>query len=181
MLRPLLFVSACLLAAPAVAQVHTPTSNLPVPSLDLARYAGKWHEIAHLPMFFQRKCVSDITAEYTPLADGTLQVVNSCRDKEGEVETATGTARSVTGRSGALEVRFAPRWLSWAPVAWGDYWVVEIDPDYQWAVVGGSSREHLWILSRTPTMERSLFNELRKRTEARGYDLSELIVAAPLK
>jgi apolipoprotein D and lipocalin family protein len=181
MLRPLLFASACLLATPAFAQVHTPTSNLPVPSLDLARYAGTWHEIAHLPMFFQRKCVSDITAVYTPLKDGTLRVENSCRDKDGDLETATGTARSVTGRSGALEVRFAPRWLSWAPVAWGDYWVVEIDPDYRWAVVGGGSREHLWILSRTPTMDRELFEDLRKRTIARGYDLSELVIAAPLK
>ncbi|MET0288164.1 MAG: lipocalin family protein [Pseudoxanthomonas sp.] len=168
------------MAVPVCAQVHTSTSNLPIPSLDLARYAGQWHEIAHLPMFFQRKCVDQITATYTPLKDGTIRVDNACRKQNGEIEAATGVARSVTGKSGALEVRFAPRWLSWAPVIWGDYWVIEIDPDYQWAVVGGGSRENLWILSRAPSMDRALFEEIRKRTEARGYNLAELIIAAPL-
>jgi apolipoprotein D and lipocalin family protein len=73
--------------SPALARgAGTPAAtlpNVPVATLDLGRYAGQWHEIAHLPMFFQRKCAGDITARYTPLPDGTLEVRKACRTKDG--------------------------------------------------------------------------------------------------
>jgi apolipoprotein D and lipocalin family protein len=78
-------------------------------------------------------------------------------------------------------VRFAPDWLSWLPWVWADYWVIALDPGYQWAVVGEPDRDYLWILSREPSMDRAQFEQLKARAEAMGYDLSPLIVAAPLR
>lgn len=154
--------------------------NRPVKTLDLQRYAGQWHEIAHLPMFFQRKCVDNITATYTPEPDGTVKVHNACRTKDGSVDASDGVARRVDGQSGALKVRFAPAWLSWIPVVWADYWVVELDPEYQWAVVGTPGRKYLWVLSRRPTMKRKLFEQIKARALGREYPVEKLVIAAPL-
>lgn len=156
-------------------------ANQPVPALDLARYSGHWHEIAHLPMFFQRRCTGDISATYTPLANGNIQVRNACRTRDGSMESSVGEARPVAGRAGALQVRFAPAWLSWLPVVWADYWVIDLDPEYRWAVVGGPSRKYLWVLSRTPTMPRSQFEQIRQRAAALGYPTSKLVMAAELR
>jgi apolipoprotein D and lipocalin family protein len=152
--------------------------NDPVPALDLQRYAGQWHEIAHLPMFFQRKCVANITAIYTPRPEGTVGVRNACDDEDGKRMVSEGTARPVPGHPGRLQVRFAPGWLSWLPVVWADYWVVDLDPDYGWAVVGGPSRDSLWILSRKPTMDRATYEALRARAAQRGYPVEELVLPA---
>ncbi len=150
------------------------SANAPVEALDLERYAGRWHEVARLPMVFQRRCIGDTTATYTRLEDGRIEVRNGCRTKDGRIES-TGVARRA-GTDGALEVRFAPAWLGWLPMVWADYWVVDLDPDYRWAVVGGPSRGAMWILSREPTLEPALLERLRQRAEARGYRLGELIV-----
>jgi apolipoprotein D and lipocalin family protein len=154
-------------------------ANTPVATLDLGRYAGQWHEIAHLPMFFQRKCTGDITARYTPLPDGTLEVRNACRTKDGGHDESVGAARPGK-QPGALQVRFAPAWLGWVPGVWADYWVVDLDPDYRWAVVGGPSRKYLWILSRTPAMDRTTFESIRSRAAQRGYPVQNLVIAATL-
>lgn len=165
----------------ATASTGAIASNQPVESLDLQRYAGQWHEIAHLPMFFQRKCVNHITATYTARPDGTIEVHNACRTKSGSVDASDGVAKRVAGQPGALRVRFAPRILAWLPWVWADYWVVELDPDYQWAVVGGPSRKYLWILSRSPSMDPDLFGQLREHARARGYPVDKLVMAASLK
>jgi apolipoprotein D and lipocalin family protein len=154
--------------------------NQPIPSLDLQRYAGRWHEIAHLPMYFQRHCVDDITATYTPRADGKVAVHNACRDETGAMQSSDGVARTVPGKPGALKVRFAPDWLAWLPWVWADYWVVDLDPDYRWAVVGGPSRKYMWVLSRSPTMDRALFEQIRDRAAQRGYVVDRLVIAAEL-
>ncbi len=161
------------------AQAAEPVTS--VPQLDISRYAGQWHEIAHLPMFFQRQCVGDITARYSLDAPGRIGVLNACRTKDGGRDQSTGTARPVEGHPGRLEVRFAPDWLSWVPMVWADYWVIALDPDYQWAMVGEPDREYLWILSREPTMDRAQFDTLKAKAEAMGYDLKPLIMAAPLR
>lgn len=179
MSRMILWLSfACLLAIAVVHAQDRGIANAPVPALDLGRYAGKWHEIAHLPMFFQRQCVGDITAEYTPLEDDSIEVRNGCRTKDGSRDEAVGVARPVEGSPGALEVRFAPRWLSWFPGVWADYWVVDLDPDYRWAVVGSPGRKYLWILSREPRMDKALFERLVGDADARGYAVDDLVVAA---
>lgn len=154
--------------------------NRPVAALDLQRYSGQWHEIAHLPMFFQRKCKDTITATYTLRPDGTVGVHNACRTKDGEMDASEGVAKPVAGQPGALKVRFAPRWLAWLPLVWADYWVVELDPDYRWAVVGGPSRKYLWVLSRSPSMDAGQFRQIVARARQRGYPVDELVMAAPL-
>lgn len=172
-------LSACLFtlaASPAVAAEVTS-----VDALDITRYAGQWHEIARLPMFFQRKCASDTTAQYTLRDDDLLGVRNRCRTADGEIVEVEGVARRDPDHPGRLEVRFAPDWLSWLPLTWADYWVIALDPEYQWAIVGEPGRDYLWILSRTPDMSRTQLDALKARATAMGYDLEELIVSAPLR
>ena len=176
MLRSLM-VALVLTTGVANAQ-DTPLPNVPVPALDLQRYSGQWHEIAHLPMFFQRECAANITATYTPRTDGTIGVRNACDEEDGTRSVSEGTARTVAGHPGRLEVRFAPGWLGWMPMVWADYWVVDLDPEYRWAVVGGPDRKYLWILSRTPTMPRARFDELRARAAGRGYPVDWLVLPA---
>ena len=155
--------------------------NRPLAKVDLQRYVGRWHEIANLPMFFQRHCVSDVTAQYTLRADGGIEVRNACRDKEGALKVANGVARVAGPAQGALKVRFAPAWLTWLPWVWADYWVVEIDPQYRWAVVGSPSRKYLWVLSRAPSMRQSLYDTLMRHARERGYDTGRMVVVAPLE
>lgn len=176
MLRPILMTTLMAAAAPATSTLP----NQPVDAIDIQRYAGQWHEIAHLPMFFQRKCVDTITATYTLQLDGTIQVHNACRTKDGSMDASDGVAKTAPGKPAALKVRFAPAWLSWLPLVWADYWVVDLDPDYQWAVVGGPSRKYMWVLSRRPSMNRSLFEQIRERGRQRRYPVDTLVTAAPL-
>ena len=173
---PILLLACLVLALPArPAMAAAPVTS--VPATDLSRYAGNWYEIAHLPVSFQRKCVADITASYALRADGTISVRNACLARDGSQAVAEGVARTVEGHPGRLEVRFVPGWLSWVPLVWADYWVIALDPDYQWAVVGGPSRKYLWVLSRTPTMPRVQFDAIRERALRRGYPVDRLLIS----
>ena len=87
----------------------------------------------------------------------------------------------VPGKPGALEVRFGPEWLSWIPAVWADYWVVDLDPDYRWAVVGGPDRDAMWILSRTPALDKATFDDIRNRAKRRGYPVAELLISPDVK
>jgi len=176
-LRPALLAAALLLTSVTAYAVEPVRS---VPQLDIGRYAGQWHEIAHLPVSFQKKCVGDITATYALRADGRISVHNACRTSDGERIAAEGVARPVEGEPGQLQVRFVPDWLAWVPLVWADYWVIALDPDYQWAVVGDPDRKYLWILSRSPRMDAALFARLKAKAEAMGYDLAPLKVMAPV-
>lgn len=172
----LLFASLAV-ASPAAA---TTLPNEPVATLALDRYAGQWHEIARLPMYFERKCLDGVAANYLPNADGSVRVENTCTTANG-TKSIVGVARIKAGQPGALEVRFAPGWLSWLPLSWADYWVIEVDPDYQWAVIGSPGRKHLWILAREVGMDRTLFQTLKEHSRLRGYDVDKLIITAPLR
>lgn len=171
-------VSGLLLATCLPAHAVGPVA--PVDVLDIDRYAGHWHEIAHLPVSFQKKCVGDITATYSLHDDGRISVLNRCRTDEGVVQ-AEGVARPVPGQPGKLQVRFVPDWLSWVPGVWADYWVIALDPGYQWAMVGEPGRRYLWILSRTPGMDHHRLETLKARAQAMGYDLARLKVMAPVE
>lgn len=158
-------------AGPASAEAPLTT----VDSLDVARYMGTWYEVARYPNRFQRQCASHTTAQYATRADGNVDVVNRCRKENGTADEATGVARAV-GAPGTpkLEVRFAPAWLSFLPLVWGDYWVIDIDPGYTLAAVSEPDREYLWILSRTPTVDKAAYHALLKRLEGKGFDLTRL-------
>lgn len=151
--------------------------NQPVAEVDLARYAGTWYEQARLPMYFQRKCAADTTARYALNADGTMAVVNRCRRADGGVLQAEAVARTVGGRSATLEVRFAPAWLAWLPVVWGDYWVIALDePGYAWAMVGAPGADYLWILSRAPELDPAVRDRLVAQAGAMGYPVDRLVL-----
>ena len=124
-----------------------------VPFVDLDRYAGDWFEIARFPNRFQRQCVGDVRASYARRPDGRLDVVNRCRTADGQIE-ARGVARIVDERTFAkLKVRFAPAWLSWLPLVWGDYWIIGLAADYSWAVVGDPGPRVLLDSRRTPRLD----------------------------
>ena len=137
---------------------------------DLDRYLGMWYEIARFPHRFQEGCLAS-TATYARLADGRIRVENACRDanRDGEVRRATGVAWVASGdpSNAKLEVQFF-----W-PFR-GDYWIIELDPDYRYAVVGHPSREYLWILSRTPRMDEVVYQELLRRIAVHGYDVTRI-------
>jgi apolipoprotein D and lipocalin family protein len=138
-----------------------------VDAVDLNRYAGKWYEVAAFPMFFQRQCVGDTTATYGIKANGELSVTNRCRT-QGGVDQVEGSAwPAVAGDNAKLKVSFF-----WPFRA--DYWVIGLDADYRWAVVGNPNRKYLWVLSRTPVLPKPLLDAALSAAKAQGYDLAQL-------
>ena len=147
-----------------------------IAALDVPRYMGTWYEIAKFPNRFQKKCAGFTKATYSAMADGTLQVVNRCRTANGETEEAIGAARQVGGAdSPRLKVRFAPAILSFLPMVWGDYWVIDLDPGYQLAAVSEAKREYLWILSRSPKVDKARYTALVARLAEQGLDVRKLV------
>ena len=167
-------VVATMLQPPA-AHAQTPPQVRAVPFVDLDRYAGDWFEIARFPNRFQRQCVGDVRATYARRPDARLDVVNRCRVADGETE-ARGVARIVDERSFAkLKVRFAPAFLSWLSMVWGDYWIIGLAPDYSWAVVGDPGRDYLWILARTPHLDDDSMAAARAVARDNGFDVTRLL------
>jgi apolipoprotein D and lipocalin family protein len=161
------FLILSILLGLGLAQVKAETKPLEVvPYVDLSRYVGTWYEIATIPQRFQKDCVA-VTATYTLREDGKITVVNKCRTKtlDGQAKSVTGKAWVVDKKTNAkLKVQFF-----W-PFR-GDYWIIELDPDYQYAVVGHPKRNYLWILSRSPQIEETLYQELMQRIANKSYDL----------
>lgn len=140
------------------------------PSIDLAKYTGKWYEIARLPNRFEKKCAGDVTAVYSLRPDGQIGVVNRCRRPNGRVESVRGTARPAdpAGPNTRLKVTF------YWPFA-GDYWILDVDPDYRWVLVGEPRRKDLWILGREPRLDDRIVDRLLARAKQEGYDVAGLI------
>ncbi len=184
-MRPAMPMASALpaLLAAFVLGTHVPaaTAEAPQPALtsiealDVPRYMGTWYEIAKYPNRFQRHCAGFTQAEYRLQEDGRVRVANRCRTADGALDEAIGTARQIgEADSPRLKVRFAPAWLSFIPAVWGDYWVIDLDPDYRLAAVSEPRREYLWILSRTPEVAPEALEALRTRLAVRGFDLSRL-------
>ena len=140
-----------------------------VAQVDLQRYAGRWYEIAKLPNAFQSGCVANTTAEYALREDGRIDVVNRCLTDDGEIDQAEGVARVVDPDSNAkLQVSFVQ--LFDAPVFWGDYWIIGLDEDYRYAIIGTPSRRYGWILSRTPQLAWTTLAQIYTQLRAKGYN-----------
>ncbi len=138
-----------------------------VPHVELERYLGKWYEIAHLPAKFQEGC-TETTATYSLAKDGNISVLNECI-RNGKVKQAKGKAKVVDKHSGAkLKVTFF-----WP--FYGDYWIIDLGKDYDYAVVGTPNRKYLWILSRTPQIDDKLFSRLTESAKLKGFDTDNLI------
>lgn len=146
-----------------------------VDQVDIQKYAGKWYEIAHLPMYFQRKCVSNISAQYTVNADQTMGVLNSCRIENGEMISSEGVAYPQNQGNSKLKVSFLPPGLRWIPFTRGHYWVLRVDPEYKVALVGGPSNKYLWILSREPQLDEATYQSYLETAKHYGYDVTKLI------
>ncbi len=148
-----------------------------VPQVDLDRYCGVWYEVARLPNWFERGCDGEITATYTKQSDGIISVVNRCQKSDGSLKEAIGEARlhSATGPNSKLEVRFAPKWLSFLPMVWGTYWILDLPDNYSYSLVGEPSRKYLWILSRTPQLPDSTYNKVLDRAKTMGFAVDKMI------
>ena len=139
-----------------------------IKELDLQRYLGTWYEIARFDHSFERG-LQGVTATYSMRDDGKIKVVNKgYKDSlDGKPDVATGKAK-LTGDPGKLKVSFF--WIFY-----GDYYILELDKNYQWALIGSSSPKYLWILSRTPKLENPVKNRILELARKRGYDTSKLI------
>jgi apolipoprotein D and lipocalin family protein len=169
-MRRLVLVALLLLGACASPIPDPPMAT--VPAVDLLRYAGTWHEVARFPNSFQdgrRECTAT-TATYALRADGRVGVTNRCRDANagGAERVAEGVAYAVAG-SGNARLRVSFFWPFF-----GDYWVIGLDPDYRWAVVGEPRRQFLWVLSRTPEMAPADEAAALAAARAQGFDLARL-------
>lgn len=160
-------------AIDAKAQAELPV----VSSVDLNQYLGKWYEIAAIPQFFQKKCVANTTAEYSKTDSELIKVMNSCDNAEGNREIAEGRAEVVDTNSNAkLRVTFV-HFIFWIFQIGGDYWIIELAPDYSYAVVGHPDRTYAWILSRTPAMADGVLKALEVKIKSLGYDTCKILTS----
>jgi len=161
----LLFMAACLSSG---REARSPLQV--VPAVDLRRYVGEWYEIARFPHRFQEGCVGS-RATYSLRDDGKITVLNQCYEGSfgGTLRTAKGTARVADEKTNA-KLRVSFFW----PFS-GDYWIIELGRDYEYAVVGHPDRTYLWILSRTKKMDETLYHDILSRLTAKGYDTTQLL------
>jgi len=147
-----------------------------VDSVDINRYLGTWKEIASFPNRFQKGCTAT-QATYSLRADGEIKVYNECRlnSPQGELQDITGRAWSTDQSTNAkLKVQFFLTKFK-IPFLAGDYWILDLDEDYQYALVGEKSRKFLWILSRTETLDQNIYEELVKKAQDLKFDTSKLV------
>jgi apolipoprotein D and lipocalin family protein len=142
-----------------------------VEQVDVKKYMGLWYEIATITMWFQKDCAGGTNANYELRDDGTVKVVNSCYTAENKLKQSTGRAWLVDASTKAkLKVSFLPGGLK---LAGGDYWIIDLGPNYEYAVVGHPSRKYGWILSRTKELPQDTLKGIITRLEAQGYDFSK--------
>jgi apolipoprotein D and lipocalin family protein len=140
-----------------------------VAAVDLDRYAGLWHEQARLPNWFERGCVA-ATAEYARRPDGLIGVRNVCTREDGATSDVDGRAKIVDAASNArLKVSF------FGPFFFGDYWVIDLDADYRWVIVGEPRGRYLWVLTRAPEIDAATRAALTARVAALGYRTDALV------
>jgi len=149
-----------------------------VSKVDLQQYLGKWFEIARFPQRFQENC-DQAEANYKMGEAGRIIVENRCVDtRNGSIRIVEGDAEVVDSTSNAkLKVSFVPTWMRWTGIGRGDYWIIDLAPDYSYAVVSEPNREYLWILSRTASMNAATFDGIKSKLVSMGYDLHKLIPA----
>lgn len=138
--------------------------------VDLERYSGRWFEIARYPTKFERHCLKNMTVDYALRPDGRLHVEARCTVQDGAIDSSRGIARiAETTTNAKLRIKYARR----AP--WMDYWIIDLDDDYRWAVIGEPKREYLWILARTPGVKEDVYSQISARIVTQGYDPEQLI------
>ncbi|MGD8700518.1 MAG: lipocalin family protein [Gemmatimonadales bacterium] len=145
-----------------------------VESVDLERYVGLWYEIAKIPNRFQKKCASGTTAFYSIRDDGNIDVVNRCLDGDGEIVRAVGLAKVEDAETNArLKVSFVN--VLGIRLFWGDYWIIELGDDYEYAVVGHPKRDYGWILARTPALSDETIQQIHSLLREQGYSPEDFV------
>jgi len=171
MKRKIIFITnlALLLTACSSPQEKNPPQLVTVKQVDLKKYIGLWYEIAKIPNSFQDHCAYGTTAEYKIDDDGDIIVTNSCYDDEGKIDVAEGLAKVVDKNTNEkLEVSFFS--IFGIRPFWGDYWIIGLDDNYQWAVVGTPNRKYGWVLSRTPSLPDSTMENIFKLLKSQYYN-----------
>lgn len=165
----LLKISLSMLAINLASQAYASVFPRVVDELDLSRYAGLWYEVASTKPVFQRDCVC-VTAEYTALPDGNIEVRNTCRKNEptAPLEEVIGVAKP-TRTPAKFNVSFGGFSLPFS-----NYWVVDLAEDYSFAVVSTPIKRPIWILSRTPSLDPSTLHDILGRLKEQGFPTSAL-------
>ena len=149
-----------------LASCHSSKELKTVAEVDLDKYGGTWYDIAHLPQKFQEGCKC-VTANYTK-KDGYVEVINTCI-KNGKLKDIKGKAFPVKGTGNSkLKVQFF-----W-PFK-GDYQIIALDENYQYALVGSADRESLWILSRDPQPSALVIKDYLNKAEELGFNTSQMV------
>ena len=158
-LTALLGIAACSTTPPAGMTSVTP--------FEIARYTGKWYEIARLDHSFERG-LSDVSATYTQQSDGSVEVINRGHDGT-KWRQAIGRAL-FTGEPSRASLK-----VSFFGPFYGGYHVVALDQDYRWAMVVGPDRDYLWILARDKRLPEGIREQLISQARAQGFDIDRLI------
>lgn len=150
----------------------------PVENFDIERYQGLWHQLSAIPASFQKRCVSNTTAEYSLLPDGLIKVVNSCDQKNNKRKSSEARARvnANYGLNSTLEVTFI-KILKWIWAFGGDYWITYINDGYDVAIVGHPQYEYGWILSKNETLSKDEYTNLSEVLTEQGYDPCNFIMS----
>ena len=166
----LIFTIFILFACTMKAQTSNKSDEpVTVNSVELNKYVGTWYEIAKVPNSFQKKCASNTTATYKLRKDGNIDVINRCVEKDGSTSEAKGIAKVVDKKANAkLEVSFVR--IFGISLFWGDYWIIGLDKEYRYAVVGTPTRKYGWILSRTPKLSKNDLDEVFTILRNQGYN-----------
>ena len=167
----LVLVPLALLLGAACNPLGPPKST--VASVDVERFSGTWYEVASIPQFFSVGLVNT-TATYSLQPDGSIKVVNSGRyfTKDGPLSTITGSAVALDSTNSKLNVSFAGAPSTTGP---GNYWIVDLDPAYQWVIVSDPAGATGFLLTRTPEISPTLRAELLARAAAKGVDVDRMV------
>lgn len=140
-------------------------------AVDVPKYMGVWYEQALIPNSFQRMCVADTTATYALKNDGTVSVTNRCRKADGQFESVVGVAKVVEGSQNAkLRVSF------FRPF-YGDYWILSLNHEDGWVLVGEPSRKYAWVLSRSPNLNPASLEQALEKAASLGYQKEQFKTA----
>ncbi len=160
----------------AKAENKSNNSIQPVQQIDLQKYLGQWYEVARKPLYFQKVCDHNVTANYSLKENGNIKVDNRCFDKNDKLKQSIGEAYVKNApQNSILKVSFLPSAIRWIPIGRGDYWILKIDENYQTALVGSPNKKYLWVLSRDAHPDQSIVNEYLDYAKSLGYNLGDLI------
>jgi len=144
--------------------------NLPLETVDrvnIDKYLGRWYEIARYDHSFERGC-TNVSALYSLKENGDINVLNKCTKEDGNIKEATGIAYAIDKSNSKLKVSF------FRPF-YGDYWILMLDEEYTYALIGEPSREYLWILSRTKTLNQDKKKKILEKIKDTKFDKLKLI------